>query len=793
MELRLSRLGWLLVLVTGSACGEGLGGGSIDYSLGGPPTGSSEASIEVGALVSLPLDEGSGSFAEDASGNGNDGTLLNGASFDATTGDGSPSAVDFDGTNDIIDVGAFDVAGSGLTLAARFFADDFTGRYDDGRLISKATGIQPNEHVFMLSTIRSGSNVRLRGRIRVQGRTTTLIADRGNLVTGKWNHAALTYDGTTVRLYLDGVEVGSTRMSGDVDNDPSVRVAVGGQPLGAGSKFFDGLIDDIRIYEQGLTSNQVAQLVNSAGSPATPNEPACTDESCEIGATVLLPLDDANGTTVTDASGNGHDGALLNGASFEALNGDGSPYAVDFDGVDDMIDLGSVDVRGTGLTLAAWFFADSFSGSAADGRLISKATGIQDDEHVFMLSTIRARSAVRLRGRVRVGGSTTALIASTGNVDEGEWNHAALTYDGTTIRLYLNGQDVGSTRLSGTVDVDPSVSVAVGGQPLGAGSKFFDGLIDDVRIYEQGLTSAEVMQVFESGGYTEAPVFESPEEPAPTSEPDQTPEPAPAPEPEQTPELEPAPEPTPPASDGDRPWAYNTGPSNPGALKSSGSITIRTNGAVVEDVDVNGTIVIDADNVTVRNFRVAASSSYGIKVESGHRGIVIEDGEIFNMSSAAIFGAGFTARRLHIHDSKGDGIKAQGSGGPTLVEYCFIEKLGKGDGAHADGNQTRGGSNITFRYNNIYMPNPGTPNFPGAPYKSNATFILQLSISNFVIENNWLTGGNYTVYCSSGASVRNNIFGRENAGWPDKEEMRVRSGTCGQWSGNVWEDTGQPL
>ena len=91
------------------------------------------------------------------------------------------------------------------------------------------------------------------------------------------------------------------------------------------------------------------------------------------------------------------------------------------------------------------------------------------------------------------------------------------------------------------------------------------------------------------------------------------------------------------------------------------------------------------------------------------------------------------------------------------------------------------------------MPSPGTPSYPGAPYKSNATFILQLSISNFVIENNWLTGGNYTIYCSSGASVRNNIFGRENGGWPDKEERRIRSGECGQWSGNVWEDTGKPL
>jgi len=250
--------------------------------------------------------------------------------------------------------------------------------------------------------------------------------------------------------------------------------------------------------------------------------------------------------------------------------------------------------------------------------------------------------------------------------------------------------------------------------------------------------------------------------------------------------------------DEDRPWADNTGPTNPETLQPEGSLTVTTEGAVLENLDVSGVITIDADDVTVRNFRIRTSGSYGIHILPGHSGILIEDGEIANMSSAAILGMGFTARRLHIHDSGGDGIKAQGSGGPVLVEHCFIEKIGMLPDAHADGNQTRGGSNITFRYNNIYMPHPGTPTYPGEPYKSNATILIQLDVSNFVIEGNWLTGGGYTISClndsGSGAFVRNNIFGRENGGLPaGKEDLRVRSGTCAEWSGNVWQDTREPL
>lgn len=245
----------------------------------------------------------------------------------------------------------------------------------------------------------------------------------------------------------------------------------------------------------------------------------------------------------------------------------------------------------------------------------------------------------------------------------------------------------------------------------------------------------------------------------------------------------------------ERPWAHNTGPSDPKALTRSGSLKITTDGATLENLDISGTVTIDADNVTMRNFRITATSRYGIRVIDGHSGIVLEDGEISGSDSAAILGVGFSARRLHIHDGNGDGLKVQGVGGPTLVESSFIEKIGADGEGHCDGNQTRGGSNITFRGNNIYMPYPGTPSYV-APYKSNATFMLELEISNFVIERNWLTGGNYTIYCRQDGtvSVRDNVFGRENGGLSaGKENLRVRAGNCNDWSGNRWEDTGGPI
>ena len=214
---------------------------------------------------------------------------------------------------------------------------------------------------------------------------------------------------------------------------------------------------------------------------------------------VALPLDEGGGTVANDASGSSNDGTLVNGAAFEANTGDGSASSVRFDGVDDFIDLGTIDVNGTGLTLAAWFNADSFPGTFSEPNLISKATSVAANDHVFMLSTFEVGPAVRLRGRVRVGGTATTLIASSGDLSIGAWRHAALTYDGIMLRLYLDGAEVGSALLSGAVDTDPTVPVAVGAQPPGAGSRYFDGLIDDVRILSRALSAAEINQIVSGG------------------------------------------------------------------------------------------------------------------------------------------------------------------------------------------------------------------------------------------------------------------------------------------------------
>jgi hypothetical protein len=168
---------------------------------------------------------------------------------------------------------------------------------------------------------------------------------------------------------------------------------------------------------------------------------------------------------------------------------------------------------------------------------------------------------------------------------------------------------------------------------------------------------------------------------------------------------------------------------------------------------------------------------------------VFEHGEIYNMSSAAILGANFTARWLNIHHSGGDGLKPTGN---ATVEYSWVHHLGMNDGAHADGVQIRSGSDYVFRYNYFDMPK-GLEGF-----KSNATFLVQCAegqISNVLIDHNWLNGGSYTVYLKGGPgkgylepiNVRctNNLFGRDFSVGPVVRHSGV------YWDNNRYWDTNE--
>jgi hypothetical protein len=239
-----------------------------------------------------------------------------------------------------------------------------------------------------------------------------------------------------------------------------------------------------------------------------------------------------------------------------------------------------------------------------------------------------------------------------------------------------------------------------------------------------------------------------------------------------------------------RPGKYNTGPVGRPVLQASGEIEVTKDGAVIENLLVRGTILVRANNVTIRNVIVdAAGALYGIRCEDANfTGTLIEDVEVANAASTGVYGSHYTARRVHVHHIGADGFKA---GDNVLIEASLVSHVGLTPGAHADGVQISGGIGIVIRGNRFDMPVDLTGTSSNGPVFIKPDFS---AIDDVLIEDNWINGGNFSVFMAdkvgawaTNVRVRGNYFGR------DYRYGTARLGPGTVWEENYWADTGAPL
>jgi len=197
------------------------------------------------------------------------------------------------------------------------------------------------------------------------------------------------------------------------------------------------------------------------------------------------PLDEGAGTVAIDWSGHDNHGTLTNGPQWVEGYLDG---AVQFDGVDDRIVVPNAPELcvTSGVTIMAWIRAARYAGpGGADWQGIM-AKG--NDPRSYSLYTVEAGGVLHLS---TAGIGTTSTTA----VPLNEWAHVAAMVDGGAHTYYINGVYAGGggsgVVLPGTTDVSP---VVLGATWETAGTREFQGLIDDARIYNKALTQEQVVQ-----------------------------------------------------------------------------------------------------------------------------------------------------------------------------------------------------------------------------------------------------------------------------------------------------------
>lgn len=331
--------------------------------------------------------------------------------------------------------------------------------------------------------------------------TNAVVAQRGSLNDGVWHHVAGVRHGNYIHVYVDGDREGSVHYGGGFLHGLAVPyLAKYGSALDI---YYEGLLDEAAIVVHALTDGEIGQLAGVGTELA--GETLFTSDVIDAGRVsiweemswgadgphglqltpsdgsliALWNLDESSGGTVADATGNGHPGAVT-GAGF-GLSGAFS-NALEFTGGSDQVSVSDPgDLSPTHISIEAWVLPSEVRDIAILDRHNSGAgTGYAlftdaDGKPVFRLGS----------------GECTAWLPLV----ENRWNHVAGTYDGFTLRLYINGDLRADQDLIGG-NTSSGLSLLMGRSHGSVGGLI--GRLDEVAIHDRALLSEELVDRYRS-------------------------------------------------------------------------------------------------------------------------------------------------------------------------------------------------------------------------------------------------------------------------------------------------------
>jgi hypothetical protein len=285
-----------------------------------------------------------------------------------------------------------------------------------------------------------------------------------------WHHFAGVFNNTgdSLTLYVDGVQVATTATVSNVSySGAGANTVIGRHGNSGTNNDFTGAIDDVRIYNYALSADEVATLHGLVGK---------------------WKLDHTSGTTATDSSPFANNGTVTGTANWSTDCG--GMRVFDFNGSTNYVSVtNESQLQPTeAITIAAWIKGDSW-GAGTDVDTILRKGDNQPNNYKLEVAD----------GKLELGldANDDAGIQSIATLATGQWYHVAATWNGSTVKLYINGVLDSSTAYSGTIGTDTR-ALYIGGR---SGADLFDGMIRDVYLYNRALNDSEIEKLAGLIGY----------------------------------------------------------------------------------------------------------------------------------------------------------------------------------------------------------------------------------------------------------------------------------------------------
>jgi hypothetical protein len=321
----------------------------------------------------------------------------------------------------------------------------------------------------------------LYGGVNVSGSLNVIGIGVSNISGNKWVHFVHTFDGSTQKLYLDGVLQNSASLSGSIQYDSNnTRIVIGaddngGYNSGTGA-FHSGKLNQVKIYNRALSSEEITRNYISQRKRYFPEENIVTNG-------LVLYIDPAkyssyagSGNSISSISGIGYSGTLINGPTFS--NTSGGSFALD--GVDDYI-FAPIDTNlfSTEATMIIWLKNDAAIPTVYNTGFLGFGQGQSNDHYPWVngaayLSTFR---------NIRVEGIT---LSST--INRVLPHMVSVTTDSSNWKLYQNSTLQHTTSSTGTVYLS---RFTIG---YSINSFFYRGDVYAFMIYNRALTESEITQ-----------------------------------------------------------------------------------------------------------------------------------------------------------------------------------------------------------------------------------------------------------------------------------------------------------